>query len=146
MKRRLIPVLLICASSCATSGDSTRDDHCLEKLAAEQRSAVKEGRPAVPVIEKAKLLTDVLDPQNRAEITFAMLREAKEPDVAMLAEIYVTSGGSVSKVEVLRSSGVAAFDKAVTEKMKTWKYAPATLNCKRIPSDYPFQYRHRFAK
>jgi TonB family protein len=115
-------------------------------MASERERASKEGRDARPLREGASLLTDLLDPESRPVVSPGLAMQANRDETFWaLTKIHVTSQGTVSEVEILRSSGIDGFDERLVAKIKTWKYAPATLNCAPVPSEHEFRFQHRFA-
>jgi TonB family protein len=139
----LFALVLACASA-PPKPEIIQD--CPAAREAEKELAAKEGRPAKPIIQRGALLTDVMDSRNRPPITFAMATEAKGAPLRVQTRISVNAHGGVDSVEIIKSSGVASFDTAVVEKMKTWVHRPWVIDCHAVPYIYPMSFQHRFAR
>jgi TonB family protein len=143
MRALPLALLLACAE---TSPRPEIITDCPAARDAEKALAAKEGRRAIPIIQKGRLVTSIYDEQNRPSVTPAMLAMTKGAPLKVQARIHVGSDGKVERVELLKSSGVPSFDEALVEKMKTWVHLPYVIDCRPFPYIYPMNYEHRTAR
>ena len=123
-------------------GEVTIND-CPAARAAEKEQAAREGRKPQAIIQRGRLVSDLHAPQNRARVTFAMIEAAQGAPLKLVARIFVNRQGGVDDVQIEKSSGVPAFDRAVAEVMKTWQHRPMVVDCVPFPYIYPANYEHR---
>ena len=45
----------------------------------------------------------------------------------------LSSGGSVDKLQVLKSTGYAAYDSKIKSTMRSWRYRPFKVNGRAVP-------------
>lgn len=121
-------------------------DECQAAVLAEKDRAAKAGRDPAPIVQRGQLTTEITRADNRAPVTAEMTKDAPDNKLVMTARIFVREDGSVSDVQVEKSSGVKSFDEAVMGSMKDWKYLPKTVDCAPVAYDYPMMYEHRFSK
>ena len=124
-------------------GEVTITD-CPAARAAEKEQAAREGRKPQPIIQRGRIVTDLHDPRNRARVTFDMKEAAHGAPLKLVARVSVNRQGGVDDVQIQKSSGVPAFDRAVTEVMKTWQHRPMVVDCVPFPYIYPTNYEHRY--
>ena len=124
-------------------GEVTITD-CPAARAAEKEQAAREGRKPQPIIQRGRLVTDLQAPQNRARVTFSMIEAAHGAPLKLVARISVNRQGGVDDVQIQKSSGVPAFDRAVAEVMKSWQHRPMVVDCVPFPYIYPSVYEHRY--
>jgi TonB family protein len=116
---------------------------CPAARAAEKELAAREGRKPQPIVQRGRLLSDLRAPEHRARVTFSMIEAAHGAPLALVARISVNREGGVDQVQISKSSGVPAFDRAVMEAMKTWQHLPFVVDCVPFPYIYPADYTHR---
>jgi outer membrane biosynthesis protein TonB len=116
---------------------------CPAAVAAEKERAAKEGRSPLPIVQRGELLTDILDPDNRPTVTFAIFTAARGAPLQAVLKIFVAADGRVARVDFYKTSGVPLFDEALAAKVKTWRHRPSMVNCQPVPYIYPMNYVHR---
>jgi len=77
---------------------------------------------------------------RRQDLGAGLVVEGSEGTVGIRA--LVAAGGDVRSVEVVASSGSAALDRAATDAVRRWRFAPATRNG--VPIDAYVMLRIRY--
>ena len=95
-----------------------------------------------PTVKKAKIVpVQVLKglriagesnirPPSKAAVAIGRSGKAR---VVATAKMCLTEGGRVKSVSMIKRSGFPSWDRAITSKMKAWKYKPYRVNGKAIP-------------
>src|SRR3954469_25904349 len=102
---RALPLVLLLACAETPPRPEIITD-CPAARDAERALAAKEGRRAIPIIEKGRLVTSIYDEQNRPRVTPALLARPEGAQLKVQARIHVRSDGNVETVELVKSSGV----------------------------------------
>ncbi len=82
---------------------------------------------------------DQIQPPN--DVNVAIRRSGKQATSTF--KICVTSGGSVNKVQTLRSSGYPKYDRKIKAEARRWKYKPLRVDGKAVPVCSPVTFIYR---
>ena len=63
-----------------------------------------------------------------------------------MVKMCLTSGGTVQKLNVLKTTGHPAYDNKIKTKMREWKYRPFMVNGKAVPVCTSVTFIYRPAK
>jgi protein TonB len=61
------------------------------------------------------------------------IKRAGQSRVVTTVKMCLSSGGTVNRVDMLKSSGYPAYDQKIKSTMRTWKYKPFRVNGKAVP-------------
>jgi TonB family protein len=87
-----------------------------------------------------KQISEMTPPRLVVQPTLPLFNEnTSNPPRYIDLSLFITSDGAVSKVRLLSSSGSAKWDSLAVEKIRQWKFIPATINDEAVSVWYQFQ-------
>ncbi len=105
----------------------------------------KEEPKIVPQVAlEAQRIAGEKDIQPPNDVATAISREGK--GVVGVVKMCLSAGGTVQKLNVLKSTGHAAYDNKIKTKMREWKYRPFMVNGKAVPVCTSVTFIYRPAK
>jgi hypothetical protein len=85
-------------------------------------------------------LSDITPPRLVVQQTLPIFTEnINNPPRHIDMSLFITVEGTVSKVQLLSSSGSVTWDSLVVEKIRQWKFIPASMNDRPVSTWYQFQ-------
>ena len=110
----------------------------------EQPAKVEEPKIVPQVALEAQRIAGEKDIQPPNDVATAISRAGK--GVVGVVKMCLSSGGSVQKLNVLKSTGHPAYDNKIKTKMREWKYRPFMVNGKAVPVCTSVTFIYRPAK
>jgi protein TonB len=105
----------------------------------------KEEPKIVPQVAlEAQRVSGEKDIQPPNDVATQISRSGK--GVVGVVKMCLSSGGSVQKLNVLKSTGFPAYDAKIRSKMNEWKYRPFMVNGKAVPVSTSVTFIYRPAK
>jgi periplasmic protein TonB len=105
----------------------------------------KEEPKVVPQVAlEAQRLSGEKDIQPPNDVATTISRSGK--GVVGVVKMCLTAGGTVQKLNVLKSTGYPAYDSKIKSKMHEWKYRPFMVNGKAVPVCTSVTFIYRPAK
>ena len=110
----------------------------------EQPAKVEEPKIVPQVALEAQRISGEKDIQPPNDVATAISRSGK--GVVGVVKMCLTSGGSVQKLNVLKSTGHPGYDNKIKTKMREWRYRPFMVNGKAVPVCTSVTFIYRPAK
>jgi protein TonB len=110
----------------------------------EQPAKVEEPKIVPQVALEAQRIAGEKDIQPPNDVATAISRSGK--GVVGVVKMCLSQGGSVQKLNVLKSTGHPAYDNKIKSKMREWRYRPFMVNGKAVPVCTSVTFIYRPAK
>jgi protein TonB len=110
----------------------------------EQPQKVEEPKIVPQVALEAQRVSGEKDIQPPNDVATTISRSGK--GVVGVVKMCLSSGGSVQKLSVLKSTGYPAYDAKIKSKMHEWRYRPFMVNGKAVPVCTSVTFIYRPAK
>jgi periplasmic protein TonB len=110
----------------------------------EQPAKAEEPKIVPQVALEAQRISGEKDIQPPNDVATTISRSGK--GVVGVVKMCLTSGGSVQKLNVLKSTGYPGYDNKIKTKMREWRYRPFMVNGKAVPVCTSVTFIYRPAK